>query len=106
MYGKDFNIRKTELQYSNEIDPNVEFYSPFIATSEGVLYNRVINNHVYILDKDGIDRHYRFDFGNNRVVSYMNKEIYPEYENDATLTDEVKKAMDEEGFVLCLSKLK
>lgn len=180
-----FNPVKTALQYSDDIDPNVEFYSPLLSFRDGVLYNRVIDNNVYVLNENGIKQCYYFDFGSknieseylkdlnklmesgekycylavppilldhyfigclnkdgeictfvydlesqksyvkkmldfnlkslnlpvslsddDRIVSYMNKEIYPEFENDITLTDEIRKTMDEDGFVLCLSKLK
>lgn len=180
-----FKPIKTILQYDDNIDLNVEFYSPFIASGNAVIYNRVINNNVYVISDKGIEQCYYFDFGSdnidneslrdlnklmesekkccylalppiflqdffigclnkdgdiytfvhdtkehksymkkmsnfnpesvnlpislsddNRVVSYMNKDIYPDFENDKALSDKVKRTIDEGGFVICISKLK
>lgn len=180
-----FNVTETALQYSDNIDPNVEFYSPFISSRNGVLYNRVINNHVYRLNENGIAHCYVFDFadrnvpdkylkaldelmesnekycylattplllgdlfvgclnqdgnlctfvhdlksGNSyvkqaadynlnslnlpvalsddgRIVSYLNSELYPAFEADTTLSAAIKQTLKEEGFILCLSRLR
>lgn len=180
-----FNPVKTILEYSDDVDANIEFYSPFISLQNGILYNRVINNNVYVLNNEGIKKCYYFDFGtynvrneslrdlnklmeskeeycylalppilfqdffigclnrsgdiytfvydiktsksyvkkmsdftlgnvnlpislsdDNRLISYINKEIYPEFENDTILSDEVRRTISKDGFVICLSKFK
>lgn len=179
-----FVLQKTLLDYDDNIDLNVEFFSPFISIPNGVSYNRVVNNNVFILQKGNISKSFYFDFGrlnveegylsdlsrmqeetgeycyiastpifyqdwvlgcinkngeifsfifdlNERksyigsvleydsknvniplslsdrgdVVSFLNQDIYQNFNNDETLSEEMKQVLNDGGFLVCFSKL-
>lgn len=179
-----FVLQKTLLDYDDNIDLNVEFFSPFISISNGVSYNRVINNNVFILQKGNISKSFYFDFGQlnveeghlsdlsriqeetgeycyiastpifyqdlvlgcinkngeifsfifdlneqksyigsmleydsknvnipltlsdcGDVVSFLNQDIYQNFNNDETLSEEMKQVLNDGGFLVCFSKL-
>lgn len=179
-----FVLQGTLLDYDDNVDLNVEFYSPFISVDAGLSYNRVVNNNVFILQNGGIEKSFFFDFGQlnvrdeylsdlNRmqegkteycyiastpifyknlvlgclnksgevftfifdlnkqksyigkldeydsnninipfslsdsgdIVSFINQDIYQDFKNDSTLTEEMKRTLENGGFLVCFSKL-
>lgn len=175
------------LKYDDNIDHNYEFFSPMTLSKEGnVVYNRVIDNNVYLFDKEGgIKTVFRFDFGEwsidneelkninallesnknycyvasspvlvddllmgilnksgemftfvydsntkklslnalkdysvgkinlpitidangSQLVSYFNKDIYPEFDKSDNLSSDLKAKIEQGIFVLCISKI-
>lgn len=175
------------LKYDDNIDHNYEFFSPMTLSKEGnVIYNRVIDNNVYLFNKEGgIKAVFHFDFGElsidskdlkninallesnksycyvasspvlvgdlltgilnksgemftfaydfntkkvslnalkdffigkinlpittcangSQVVSYFNKDIYPEFDKSDNLSSDLKAKIEQGIFVLCISKI-
>lgn len=60
-----FNPLLSTLEYDDNIDHNYEFFSPMTLSKEGdVVYNRVIDNNVYLFNREGsIKTVFHFDFG-------------------------------------------
>ncbi len=74
---RDFRPVSKELTYSSDTDPNFHFNSFFIETDKHVVYNRVINNHVYLFSpEDGrMTSHLRFGFGGQTIPDSQMKDI-------------------------------
>lgn len=181
---RSFTPITSALAHSDAVDHNYEFLSPMTPCKDGTLYNRVIDNNVYLFDKEGtISQSFHFDFGSltisaddlkdinalmeshkeycyvalppvvvgdllmgvlnktgemftfvydrnlkalslkaltefalgeinlplttcangSQLVSYFNKDIYPEFKNSDQLSPEIKKVIEQGGLVLCIN---
>lgn len=74
---RDFRHVHKELTYSSDVDPNFHFNSSFIETEKYIVYNRVIDNHVYLFSPDDghLVSHLRFDFGGQTIPDSRMKDI-------------------------------
>lgn len=72
----EFTLLATALEYDKNIDSNYEFFSPMIPVGDDVIYNRVINNNVYILGSRGENKQIlHFDFGDYNIAAEDLKDI-------------------------------
>lgn len=72
----EFALLATALEYDKNIDSNYEFFSPMIPVGDDVIYNRVINNNIYILGSRGENKQIlHFDFGDYNIVAEDLKDI-------------------------------
>lgn len=73
----DFRPVRKELAYSSDIDPNFHFNSSFIETDKHIIYNRVIDNHVYLFSpEDGkMASHLQFGFGSQTIRDEQRKDM-------------------------------
>lgn len=180
-----FVLKETFFNYDKNVDLNVEFYSPFVPISEGVSYNRAVNNNVFIFCDGVVKTNILFDFAHlnvkeeflsnlNRmfekeeeycyiastpifyknfilgclnksgelftfiydmkikksymtelteydseginvplslsdsgnIISFVNQDIYPDFNDDKNLSEEMKKTLEVGGFLVCISKIK
>ena len=62
-----FVLKDTFGNYDENIDLNIEFYSPFISVSNGVSYNRAVNNNVFVFRDGFVEESLFFDFGQLNV---------------------------------------
>lgn len=74
---RNFHPVHKELTYAADVDPNFHFNSSFIETEKYIVYNRVIDNHVYLFSPDDghLVSHLRFGFGGQTIPDYRMKDI-------------------------------
>lgn len=74
---RDFHLVSKELAYSVDIDPNFHFNSSFMETDKYIVYNRGVDNHVYLFSpEDGrMDSRLQFGFGSQTIPDSQLKDI-------------------------------
>ena len=77
----DGTVLTTALQYPDNKDRNIEFYSSMSASGNGFFYNEPIDDHVYQLLEDGtVQTVWHFDFGNAAVPEAWKSDIESHYD--------------------------
>ena len=74
---QNFNVLQSYLKYDEFIDETywISDYR-FLQTDSHVIYNRPIDNNVYLFSLDGVlQKIYRFDFGRNNVPNDDKKDV-------------------------------
>lgn len=74
---RDFHLVSKELAYSVDIHPNFHFNSSFMETDKYIVYNRGVDNHVYLFSpEDGrMDSRLQFGFGSQTIPDSQLKDI-------------------------------
>lgn len=72
-----FRVQQSYVRFDEFVDPSYSFsFSSFIETSNYLVYNYPIDNHVYLFDKKGnLMKCLNFDFGKENVPDTYKKDV-------------------------------
>ena len=74
-------VLTTALQYPDNKDRNIEFYSSMSASGNGFFYNEPIDDHVYQMSENGtVQTVWHFDFGSATVPETWKSDIESHYD--------------------------